>query len=250
MKSSFWSENQENCKDSRKVTPTPAFVFREFSAEHSIRSAFTPKRRVTELFEHKRWKFGSNFFEKILAKKPTIKVGGQHAPQQRTRRLPFYFIHLRLVSLIYWHQENLRKMKKSGTWRGKKEQHNGQGFDCRSLPLSFISTKLTKMIIMHSKEKTISSFLSFHIVSSSVSVFYSPPPEKKKSFQFCVKLTAIFPLRKMPLGRHGNVQNGRWWSHHLCVARWARDGHRWTQTLVRERMSHLNIRRPLTRRRN
>ena len=33
---------------------------------------------------------------------------------------------------------------------------------------------------MHSKEKTISSFLSFHIVSSSVSVFYSPPPEKKK----------------------------------------------------------------------
>ena len=32
---------------------------------------------------------------------------------------------------------------------------------------------------MHSKEKTISSFLSFHIVSSSVSVFYSPPPKKK-----------------------------------------------------------------------
>ena len=91
------------------MTPSPAFVFREFSAEHSIRSAFTQKRRVTELFEHKRWKFGSNFFEKILAKKPTITVGGQHAPQQRTRRLPFYFIHLRLVSLIYWHQENLIK---------------------------------------------------------------------------------------------------------------------------------------------
>ena len=106
------------------MTPTPAFVFREFSAEHSIRSAFTQKRRVTGLFEHKRWKFGSNFFEKILAKKPTIKVGGQHAPQQRTRRLPFYFIHLRLVSLIYWHQENLRKMKKK--WDLTREKRAAQ----------------------------------------------------------------------------------------------------------------------------
>jgi len=68
-------------------------------------------------------------------------------------------------------------------------------FGCRSLPFSFISTKLTKMIIMHSKEKTISSFLSFHIVSSSVSVFHSPSAQK--SFQFCVKLTAIFSPKSL-----------------------------------------------------
>jgi hypothetical protein len=56
-------------------------------------------------------------FRENLTEKPTIKVGGQHAPQQRTWRLPFYFIHLRVVSLIYWHQENLRKMEK---WDLKK----------------------------------------------------------------------------------------------------------------------------------
>ena len=46
---------------------------------------------------------------------------------------------------------------------------------------------------MHSKEKTISSFLSFHIVSSSVSVFYSPPPKKKIVPILCQVNCHFFP---------------------------------------------------------